>query len=391
VALPDLVTVTVAPDSGDALKITWSWRGFAFPPYRLDAGLLRRLSVQVRQRLKDLVGHAMGNGANNSGAHLKALAEAGSLLHQALFLSEAGPVPGDVSSWLRTVPAPCRIVFSVDARVHIPWGLVYDADPQRLSATPGDTEIQRYEDFWCLKYSVATVYVRITPKGLLPRIGHNLEVISVINRDALIQASRDLPNATQIIDRLRPFWGNPVHTSHDFFERWARVGGSHALIYFFCHANGTRLAVGTGDEIHVDTLRLKLQRSDPAALDSPSIVFLNGCATAVGDPSGGFLEATGNPRFCGFVGAESVIPDIFGLRFGAAFLEDFLSSGETVAQIMHRLRRVHWPLSVLYSINCYPEFRAEPASSQMTAPPAEPANRSRSENYSLGPLGSREL
>ena len=103
------------------------------------------------------------------------------------------------------------------------------------------------------------------------------------------------------------------------------------------------------------------------------IVFLNGCHTAVGDPGGGFLEATGGSGFCGFIGTETGIPDVFALRFGSAFLCQILRGG-TVTEVMSALRAAHWPLSLVYGTYCA-EIQLTPnAGVTKIKLPVEPSN-----------------
>jgi hypothetical protein len=87
-------------------------------------------------------------------------------------------------------------------------------------------------------------------------------------------------------------------------------------------------------------------------------VFLNGCHTAIGSSNeGGFLEATAHPGFCGFVGTEAEVPDIFALRLANAFLAELIYTGSTAMDAMKKVRRDYWPLSLAYSLSCHPDFR----------------------------------
>src|SRR5204863_10056483 len=119
----------------------------------------------------------------------------------------------------------------------------------------------------------------------------------------------------------------------------------------------------------------------------PCVVFLNGCSTATGHPDGAFLEATGQPGMCGFIGTETVVPDVFALRFSLSFLSQFLQGGRSVSDIMHELWVRHFPLSLVYSIYTYPLLQVE---RQAAVQPA-PATPQDDENFSFGTLGSATL
>ena len=50
---------------------------------------------------------------------------------------------------------------------------------------------------------------------------------------------------------------------------------------------------------------------------------------------------------------------MFALRFGAAFLYEFLRGERSVLDIMDSLRKAHWPLSLLYNLYCVPDVRIQ--------------------------------
>jgi hypothetical protein len=91
------------------------------------------------------------------------------------------------------------------------------------------------------------------------------------------------------------------------------------------------------------------------------LVFLNGCHTAIGSAKeGGFLQATAYGGFCGFVGTEAEVPDVFALRFANAFLSQLLYTGSRAIDAMNKTRRDYWPLSLVYNLSCHPDFRFNP-------------------------------
>jgi hypothetical protein len=100
----------------------------------------------------------------------------------------------------------------------------------------------------------------------------------------------------------------------------------------------------------------------------PTLVFLAGCNTAVGELNNGFFKVTAGVGYCGFVGTEVKVPDIFTLRFVAHFFDRFFSTGESVAQVLQALRMQHWPLSLVFSVCCASNFRLEPATGAMPPP-----------------------
>src|SRR6185503_16885544 len=87
---------------------------------------------------------------------------------------------------------PKRISFTVDDLVHVPWGLIYEADPDDpkskgyLTGDPEQDDIQLFQSFWCLKYRVSAVHSMITALS----IGDSqpakfFKMLSVVNKSAL--------------------------------------------------------------------------------------------------------------------------------------------------------------------------------------------------------------
>jgi hypothetical protein len=95
----------------------------------------------------------------------------------------------------------------------------------------------------------------------------------------------------------------------------------------------------------------------------------------------GFLAVTCGPGFCGFIGAEAKIPDIFTLRFVTQFIDWFYASGETIEHVMRTLRKAHLPLSLAFSLSCARDLRlsvAKPRPLPAELPP----------NFSYEPVAS---
>lgn len=104
-------------------------------------------------------------------------------------------------------------------------------------------------------------------------------------------------------------------------------------------------------------ITLKLRREATSELLSPCLVFLDGWARPRrATPRAASWRRRAATGFCGFIGTEAEVPDLFALRFGLAFLYHFLLEGVPVYLTMDRLRREHWP-SLLYSTYCYPMLR----------------------------------
>jgi len=393
---PEQLSVKITVEGETRLKVVWSRRGLDIDPYFIDRKLVQEDGAKpIRIQLEKLVKECMKAGCKGTGKILKDIARAGYVLYQALFFNAGKSVakPEEVQQWLANLSGPKRINFTVDDLVHVPWGLIYEADPDDpnskgyLTGDPAQDDIKSFQSFWCLKYRVSAVHSMITALS----IGDSqpakfFKMLSVVNKTALDASMSNLREPEDKILRwVRDTFGEPSTSSQEFFRQWKEIGPQISLLYFYCHASGNSLSFDVNDLLTTNILKLNIKRAGNPKELSPCMVFINGCSTATGDPDGGFLEATGSFGLCGFIGTETVVPDVFALRFGLAFLYHFIHKGLPVFQVMEILRTNHWPLSLIYSTYCYPELQVEPMGKDSDLPFQVDSN------FSLLPLGTKEM
>lgn len=381
---PPLVSVDIRLHES-SLKVTWIHdQGGQDPPYMIDADMLKDRGNKVREKLARLVAAAREKVKEKTfGPALKELALAGRDLYQALFFDVDGTASETVRAFrheLESRSMPCRILVKVDPRIHIPWGLLYSGPTERV---PDHGRIEGFEDFFCLKHYLATSYNRLSA---LPRppAGAAFQLLSVINKQTFDSARGALDEEQrQVLDEMMERHGEPAYSKDEFEQRWRAAAVKFGLVYFYCHANGKTLALGANDTI--DSFALRLLGNEPSDIrERVCLFFLNGCATAVGSSEGGFLEATSQRGFCGFIGTENKVPDVFALRFGTAFLHLFLTSGLPIWRVMAKLRRQHWPLSLLYGVYGQPLVRLD--ASVRSEPPSALVG-----NFCDGIVGTKDL
>lgn len=386
--MPDAETIRASVKEADngRLKIEWTFRGLpVVMPYEISKGVVEDMAGEARRSLQCLVDRYVQSDRENSGKkpegprqpyragkELKELARKGHDLYKALFLPER------VKGFLATDGKELQISLSIDSKIYVPWGLIYDSDPDSLTGAAEDDEISKYRDFWCLKHKLSSVYNRIllissesgagTPVNLLPVMDKQVydKISNQWNKYWTDEDKISIDSRLQILTWLsESFERSLVHTSEDFYQRWKSQGETLRLLYFYCHANGANIALGD-DQITANHFMLNTMLPEATRGQSSCVVFFNGCDTALGDPKGGFLEATGTSVFCGFIGTETKVPDIFAFRFGLDFLYYFLGKGWPVSDVMDYLRNQHWPLGLIYSTYCPPFLSVGP-----TADPLE--------------------
>lgn len=349
----------VTGDSGSSnWKLTWQSRQKLWPErhYHVDAKSLKETGKEVRAALQDVIDAARYK--DPLGPAMKALARAGAEFRRVLFIAE-----GEGQSYARQIrdtrlPGCASLLVSLSPKVYIPWGLAYDGDPEQLPDNPSKQQFtpELYAGFWCLKYRLCTLYEIADASGVeKPRSNDEVQMLTVVNKGVWDTAEKELVDRP-IFDSSLARSGPLITSSLEFFKTFNKRYREIDLLYVYCHANGTKLVLSGEDEITATKFKTNVHHEDrephPACL-----VFLNGCQTAIGSEEEGFMKATGGPGFCGFIGTEAQVPDLFAMRFAARFFAALLYEQITVADLMDRLRRQHWPLGLAYSTCCHPMFQ----------------------------------
>jgi hypothetical protein len=386
--LPPPIKVDIRPAAEGRLKVVWSTGDAMFAPYDIDRGMIERCAGRIRLKLAALVQASMSVPPEPLAPVLKELAKEGANLHAALFYGAEGHArPNSIRQWLMSLPDRHRLTFVVDGYLHVPWGLIFDGDAERLPSD--DATVLSYEAFWCLKYLACCVYYRVQPLGSGDERRYaDTRVLPIVHQAVFNQSVGHMPaEEAALLNVIVADAGGAIESSAALKEKWAALGRTNRILFFYCHADGNNLALSARDVLSTDFLKLQL-RVDDLLPDHVAIGLLNGCSTAVGGDAGGFIEAMSREGFCGFIGTESEVPNIFALRFGNAFLSRFLGTGDHLIAVMDVLRRQHWPLSLLYGIYGYPLLRV---TSPQSALGQGGLPSSLQNNFSTGPIGATAL
>ena len=114
-------------------------------------------------------------------------------------------------------------------------------------------------------------------------------VLPIINREAFEQARDQL-----VLDAEKDWMKlvftkfQPAFSAAEFERQWKSNAKSIGLLYFYCHASGTQLALGSDDRIDSYSLRIQFYDAKLGKRDWPCLLFLNGCSTATGVPTARF-------------------------------------------------------------------------------------------------------
>jgi hypothetical protein len=346
------LNLKLAPGSQANLKIVWSVNAL-LAQYEISEEFFNTQASRVRDVLDRLVKAKIKG--EPIGPILKDLARAGKVLYGLLFkANDYENEPPKAQKWMAAAEQPLFINITVSTYTRIPWGLLYEGDPELIPDDADPMDFRIYEGFWCLKYLIACLHQRIKD---VTEMRPEFKVFPVIHKNEYTKVHAALTPAeqTRIADLLMSFGGG-IETSQDLYAKWKRAGAIDRILMFYCHANGASLSLSEKDSVSTTDFGTYLDYASDWP-DSVTITFLNGCSTAVGLATKGFLEATGQRGFMGFVGTEAKVPNVYALRFGAEFLQCFLSTGWPLVIVMDAMWRLHWPLSLLYGLNGYSDLK----------------------------------
>jgi hypothetical protein len=337
----------VAPGSEGALKIVWSVNAL-LAQYEVSEGL-NGAPAGVREQLERLVKAKLKG--SPIGPILKDLARAGQKLYNELF--KATDLPDQarkVKKWMATAQQPLFVNITVSTYTRIPWGLLYEGDSEALPEDADPADFRVFQGFWCLRYLITCLHQRITA---INEVRPEFRVFSVVHRREYNKVRATLtPEEQTRLNELIATFGGEIDTSTDLYAQWKKAGAIDRILMFYCHADGTSLALSATDLVSTSDFGEKLDHADDWP-DSVTLTFLNGCSTAVGQATKSFLEATGQRGFIGFVGTEAKVPNVYALKFGAEFLRCFFQTGWPLVNVMDAMWRLHWPLSAVYGLNGY--------------------------------------
>jgi hypothetical protein len=353
-------------DAG-TLKVTWSM-GSTDVFYHVKYTRIEERSRDVRSALQALVDAGRDKSYDKYDDLVRKLAYQGNRFYEALLFGEEAKDKVEAArarNWIKKHFRPKQDVmtFRLPSRIHFPWGLIYD---QPVEDNTDQEEMKKH--FWCVKFS-ATVHYFVN------RLEWAENPWPIEKFGLLFGADQELWTATapqlEVAEkaRLLALLGHPPEPKFkldDLSRQWRAQPEQvlHGLLTFYCHASGNELSIG-GKTLSADDFEEMFEHRNPTDSSPPTLVFLAGCKTGVSDLNKGFFRATAAPGYCGFVGTEVKVPDIFTLRFVTHFLDRFFSTGESVGQVMHALRMQHWPLSLVFSVCCPVDLRLEASTGAM--------------------------
>lgn len=347
-----LIIARVEKLSETGLKIVWCYEEQTLGVYTINLNLIQDLANDIRDKLSELVESFLESTNLNAGTlmlssntsvdnKIENLAKAGFELYTQLFLDEDGSEQTTVKTTLQEFQeeGKYRISFVVnDETIYIPWGLIYDNDPENNTINK--------QNFWCIKYYLSNNLSRILRK----QATEQYKLLSIVNEEIYSKVHKHLTQQElDVYKWLLQTSDEQKLSGRNLLNKLGGLKEKNLLLSFYCHANSSNLAISSDDEVSLHDLQKVTNK-----VKGCWILFLNGCLTATGSTKEGFLQILASNKFYGFIGTETAIPNVFAFRFGIQLLHKLFSTQSTLLEVMHQMRQQHWPLSLMYSVYCSP-------------------------------------
>jgi hypothetical protein len=349
----------VLPESDSGVSLSWGDGDEGPYPVTYTIGRATLLDVAKKSRdiLDQLANWAKDKDEDRLCELLHSLAYEGSRLRFLIFDCPAqAEAVAQIEQWVvdRFSAGDKALTITSDPSLHVPWGLVYDGDPDALTGRA--RSITDYEQFWSLKFTLSLKFSAYEPLSRSRSLNES-RLLSVINSNVFARTKTDLPEV-----QFQELWNvlnKPVGIAFNLErcnELINEAASKNTLFHFFGHGNEGVLDLGAES---IDVVRFKmmmtklLERGTQRSNRTYNVVFLNACDTAAGQLDANFRYAASQPGLCGFVATEAPVPRKFAAEYGYRFLKAMVIEGKSIASTMSELRHdpALWPLSLLYS--CY--------------------------------------
>jgi hypothetical protein len=347
-------------------KLAWSDDHWDPPTYSVSTQLVSQAAAKVRGILNRISEDYLTSPNPTYQPFLSDLARAGADLVGELF----DPVDGDretaaqVKGFIDDAEGRRPLIVNSDASIHVPWGFVYHADPDRMHEPKG--EFSDFSGFWLDRFSIST---RFNPCNRMPdsaRPRENFRILMALHKSLHEKAQQHLPpDSKECFEKIKSHKVGAVADWELCRRKWREIEKQDSILYVYGHSDGAMIELDpevaeADSNSKMEALRFhnSFRKADPK---SASIAFLNGCVTGMGEGHNGFLRVTAMPGFYGFIGTEAKVPNKFASEYGIDFMHSLCFMGRSVEETFETLRIRHFPLSLLYSCFAHPYYRVEPA------------------------------
>jgi hypothetical protein len=351
--------------AGQDDNIKLSWGGSFAKTYCVSQKSVSEAAQAVRAVLRQIADDYISRDASYA-RYLPKLTEAGEDLRFALFNPIGGANVDNIVDYLKSLEHGTALTISSDSSVQVPWNFVCWDDKEKKA--PARNDISDFDPFWVSRFKIRIRFHQTeAPPRPIRRSGFKTlfalhqkrfrDATSVLSQDASLVAK---------IERLLEHRLGPTADWEDCLEKWETILDEDSVLYIFAHSDGDSLLLEEPEEFdRADSDRYEMtptrfQRrftKGHRSSASNTLCFINGCRTAGGEYSDGFLSVTSGPGFHGFIGSEAEISNDWATRYAIEFLYALVEDGKSVDEAYEHTRTLCFPMSLWYSCYAQPGFR----------------------------------
>ena len=336
---------------------------------------------------------AEGLRIDDADAVLRAFAEIGGEMHEALFGHPEEPGSEDLKQFARHVARlgadgrPVRLQVNAE-QPPLPWGVLYDAAYARPPDGKAGNDIDAAM-FWGARFAIdrclRSTYVDVPGalEGSVAAPCLQPVINTAIDDEQKVHAALAQKAFFAAVDKARvpDLEFEPPITSGDALMDFVNEPRPCRLLYFFCHAEAAltlneyfmhpgepgqspeeqAALILDGSQRRLTLKELHKARHKP--LPGRPLVFLNACGSAQGDPA---FPSLFLPLFMnvwgasGFIGTDWKIPSVFADAFARRVLISMISRRQTVAQAFSDatravVREYRNPFPLIYALFVEPD------------------------------------
>jgi hypothetical protein len=362
--------------NGQEIKLQWRLFGTGplSKPLKLNSGLIRDRCRSLRQTLTALNEYVIQhNGLNEErdpgwtayDACLQRIKTEGRGLRSAIFRPD-DPHAGALAEALEALPPNSHLDVSCsDTDVTLPLNFVYsgaDITPR----TPGKPSIDDFSLFWLNRYRI-TMFVEGSgcPRDRLEVASGSATALYALHKRELENSSTYL--GVDYFEKLGVLTRMKVGGRYDWNSvrsAYQEIAAQDCVVFVFAHSDGDSLVLDQGDKIDCltfsDMLMLPLKREERVkAEERVKLLILNCCLSASGREGASLLSAVARRGFCGLIGTEAEIANVYALRCGVRLMWGLYRKEKSLGEAFEEMRGDPdlFPLNILYTCYANRDFR----------------------------------
>ena len=343
-------------------------------PISLSAALLRDRSNTIRLLLCDLDEYVRKNpGPEFAEARdpawtdyrkiIRRLKEAGRSLEKALFRPD-NPPSQELAIALKELPPKAELnIYCSDQDVSLPFGFIFSGS-NTYTHVNGQPSLNDFDDFWVNRFKIT---VSVEGGGCdssnLNTDATHFRALYALHKSELVAAVPYLGNSRERLKKLLKIEARDHYNWESAGRAWQKIRDKNNVVFVFAHSDGNWLEL---DDDHIDCLSFYDLLSKNNTCYS-TLLILNCCLSASGSEGASLLSVVARRGFCGLIGTEAEILNLYALACGTHLLWELCAGGKTLGQAFDNMQNEArlFPLNLFYTCYANRDFRLNTPISQL--------------------------